>query len=293
MIFVVISMAFFFIQNVANKEYGVRYSTDMKNLMLFQLIAHAGMAAVLFFLELPTLPTDIAAFSTSGVLFAILYGITYLIAISCLTKAFSIGPMGITTLIINLSLVLAVTVSAIFFGEKITLNRALGFPCVLTTLVLSATGGKGGQKANPMWLLLTLIVFFTDGGLSIIQKTFLHVNPDASTNLFLLISVIAGFAISGVMCVVNDVKDGGLPANQKPWLFSGFALAVGISTALATSFSMRALTVIDAVIVFPVRQGGLILVIALYGILRYKDKIDLKTVIMFLSGIMGIVLFNP
>jgi len=68
---------------------------------------------------------------------------------------------------------------------------------------------------------------------------------------------------------------------------------VGASTAFATVYNMRALAELkEGVKVFPVRQGGLILMITVYGIFRYKEKFDLKTLFMLISGIAGIILLN-
>ena len=51
-------------------------------------------------------------------------------------------------------------------------------------------------------------------------------------------------------------------------------------------------TLKNGLIVFPVRQGGLILMITVFGIFRYKEQFNLKTVFMLISGIAGIVLLN-
>lgn len=67
---------------------------------------------------------------------------------------------------------------------------------------------------------------------------------------------------------------------------------MGAGTVFGTLYSMKALTVLDGVVVFPVRQGGLIVLITIYGILRYKDKFDLRIGAMLASGLLGIVLLN-
>lgn len=76
-------------------------------------------------------------------------------------------------------------------------------------------------------------------------------------------------------------------------VFLFFALVIGASTALGTYFNMVALDILkEGIIVFPVRQGGLILTITVFGIIRYKEKFNFQTLIMLLSGIAGIILLN-
>ena len=47
MIFVFLSVLFFFFQNIANKEYGVRFSTSPKTLIPFHVFTHIAMLLAL------------------------------------------------------------------------------------------------------------------------------------------------------------------------------------------------------------------------------------------------------
>ena len=292
MIFVFISMMFFFIQNASNKELGARYQTDTAALARFQLIAHAMMAVVLTVMEIPTWKQDAAGFSLGMGLMALLYGILFLATVILVTKALSCGPVGTTTLVVNLSLVLSVTCGVLFFGDKITLTRILGIPCVLVTLVLSAVGGKSGQKGSTQWVILMLTAFLGDGLLAITQKTFVYLYPEGAIYFFLMISVFCGLIADGIICFANKGKPSEPLQGNKLTVFVLLAMVVGVSTVFGTSYTMKALTELDSVVVFPIRQGGLILIMTLYGIIRFKDKFDWKTAVMLITGIGGIVLLN-
>ena len=130
-----------------------------------------------------------------------------------------------------------------------------------------------------------------DGSLSLVQKTFVTLYPEAEVSAFILASVLAGTAISGAI-VLQSACVGKLALPQEKLRFFLYAVLVGAGTVFGTLYSMKALTVLDGVVVFPVRQGGLIVLITIYGILRYKDKFDLRIGAMLASGLLGIVLLN-
>lgn len=285
MLYVIVSMLFFFLQNAVNKAFGNHYRADTRLLMLYQLPVHLTMLACLLLmgarLNLPV----------GGWLLAIGYGMIFLSTITLMTKSLSVGPIGQTTLIVNLSLLLSLIAGVAFFGERMTVCRWLGIPCILLTLILSALGRGDDKKKSGRWLALVLVTMLGDGSLSLVQKTFVTLYPEAEVSSFILASVLAGTAISGAI-VLQSACAGKLALPQEKLRFFLYAVLVGAGTVFGTLYSMKALTVLDGVVVFPVRQGGLIVLITIYGVLRYKDKFDLRIATMLASGLLGIVLLN-
>ncbi|MBQ3079651.1 MAG: hypothetical protein IJC48_06605 [Clostridia bacterium] len=286
--FVFLSIVFFLFQNIANKEYSGRFKTDSTTLSHFHLFSHIAMVlSLLLFGASFSLPAG-------ALVLSFLYACAFLSAIMMLMKTYSMGPAGKTALIVNLSMLLSVVLGFIIWKEKISVYRIIGIPCVLMCLLLSVPGksediGKGGRK----WLLFAIITFFLDGSLSIIQKTFISIYPDQSVEAFVLDSAVFGLMITIVLNILGfSLKKIEMPRRENMLLFLLLALAVGASTGIATMFNMQALNILDGVIVFPVRQGGLIVLVTVYGIIRYKDKFDLKCAFMMLFGLAGIVLLN-
>lgn len=286
--FVFLAVLFFLFQNIANKEYGRRFSSGIKTLIPFHVISHIAMILPLVFfgvsLKMPAI----------GIMYALLYACAFLSAIMMLMKTLTLGPIGKTTLIVNLSMLLPMLLGVLFWNEKLNTFNLLGIPCVLLTLFLSVPGKSAGEKANGKWTIFVLITFFLDGCLSIIQQLFLRNVGEEYSVSFVLASALIGLGLTILLSLIFCLKDRKLliPSGKSLASFALLAAVVGASTAIATMFNMMALTRLDGVIVFPVRQGGLILLITLYGVIRYKDKFDLKTACMLLSGLSGIVLLN-
>ena len=286
--FVFLAILFFFFQNIANKEYGSRFEPGIKTLIPFHFISHIAMIISLVALGVSVqIPRE-------GLVYAFLYACTFLMAIMMLMRTLTLGSVGKTTLIVNLSMLLPMILGVLFWNETLNLFNIFGIPCVLLTLFLSVPKKTGTERTSARWTLSVLITFFLDGCLSILQKLFLRACGDTYSVSFVLVSAIFGLLITFVLSLAFLIKDHALSIPKKRSLlpFALIAVIVGASTAIATMFNMQSLTLLDGVIVFPVRQGGLILMMTLYGILRYKDPFDLRTGVMLLSGLAGILLLN-
>ena len=286
--FVFLAVLFFFFQNIANKEYGRRFDSGIKTLFPFHFISHIAMILPLLILGVSIKMPAV------GLVYAFLYACTFLSAIMMLMKTLTLGPIGKTTLIVNLSMLLPMLLGVLFWEEKLNTFNIIGIPCVLLTLFLSVPTSGKGEKANAKWTVSVLVTFLLDGCLSVIQKMFLRAVGDEYSVSFVLVSAIFGLIIALLVSLLFYVKDRKLliPSGKALVPFIVIAVVVGSSTAIATMFNMLSLTLLSGVIVFPVRQGGLILLITLYGVIRYKDKFDLKTLVMLVSGLVGIVLLN-
>ncbi len=286
--FVFLAILFFFFQNIANKEYGARFEPGIKTLMPFHVISHLAMI-----LSLVVLGVSVQM-PLGGLVYAFIYACAFLTAIMMLMKTLTLGAVGKTTLIVNLSMLLPMLLGVLFWEEKLNLYNIFGIPCVLLTLFLSVPKKSGGEKANARWTLCVLITFLLDGCLSVIQKMFLRAYGNDYSVSFVLVSALFGLGIAVFVSSVFFLKDRRLsiPVGKGLIPLAIIAIVVGASTGLATMFNMQSLTMLDGVIVFPVRQGGLILMMTLYGVIRYKDKFDLRTAVMLLSGLAGIVLLN-
>lgn len=286
--FVFFAILFFFFQNIANKEYGTRFEPGIKTLMPFHVISHFAMIVSLVVLGV-SVKMPAGAF-----VYAFFYACAFLMAIMMLMRTLTLGAVGKTTLIVNLSMLLPMLLGVLFWEEKLNAFNIFGIPCVLLTLFLSVPRKKGPEKTSAKWTVSVLITFLLDGTLSVIQKLFLRAYGNAYSVSFVLVSAVFGLFITLIASSFFLIKDRALSVPKGKGLIPFFVIAivVGASTGIATMFNMQSLTLLDGVIVFPVRQGGLILMMTLYGVIRYKDKFDLRTAVMLLSGLSGIVLLN-
>ncbi|MBR3929143.1 MAG: hypothetical protein IKJ65_09100 [Clostridia bacterium] len=110
--FVFLAILFFFFQNIANKEYGARFEPGIKTLIPFHAISHVAMIVSLVVLGVSV------KMPLGGLLYAFFYACAFLTAIMMLMKTLTLGPVGKTTLIVNLSMLLPMLLGVLFLGRE-------------------------------------------------------------------------------------------------------------------------------------------------------------------------------
>ena len=198
-------------------------------------------------------------------------------------------------LVLGMCPTLAITYRA---RNGVGMGLATTFVLVFSNLVISLLRKVIPEKVRIPSFIVIIATFVT-----IVEMVMHAYFPDLYDTLGVFISLIV------VNCIIfaraesfafqnppmESAVDGlgmGLGFTLSITLVSCVRELVGAGTVFGTLYSMKALTVLDGVVVFPVRQGGLIVLITIYGILRYKDKFDLRIGAMLASGLLGIVLLN-
>ena len=285
MLYALISSAFYAVQNIACKEYGRRFSSRARGLtlMLFfaMLVQCAAMAVVGGAAMIAALPMLLAA----------AFGGTFVLTFMCMTKAMAIGPLGVTTLIGNSSLVVTSCVGMAFWGEQMTWCKGIGTLLILFMLALSAMSSKGGQKGGAKWLALALLFLLGNVVLSVIQHevTAIH-GVSANAFNFWSSAFSALFCLLG-LCALRLTGDISEWTSRLGELL-GCAAGVGLGTAGGNALAIVVLEHLPAVVAFPVRQGVLVLMMWAAGRLIYHDKPGKWDALILISGLAGIVLMN-
>ena len=79
---------------------------------------------------------------------------------------------------------------------------------------------------------------------------------------------------------------------QKPGAFAACCAGIGLGTAGGNCFSIMALTVLPGIVLFPLRQGGLVLLMWVIGAVLYREKVKRTGWLMLALGLAGLVLLN-
>lgn len=285
MLYALISSAFYAVQNIACKEYGRRFAPSVRGLTLMVFLAMsvqcAAMAAV----------GGASMIAARPMLLAAAFGGTFVLTFMCMTKAMAIGPLGVTALIGNCSMVITSCVGIAFWGEQMTWCKGIGTLLILTMLVLSGLSSKGGQKGGAKWMVLTALFLLGNVALSVIQHEVTAI-PGVSANAFNFWSS----AFSALFCLLGLGAlrlTGDFSAwTSRPGELLGCAAGVGIGTAGGNAFAIEVLKHLEAVVAFPVRQGILVLIMWAAGRLIYHDEPGRWDALILILGLAGIVLMN-
>lgn len=180
----------------------------------------------------------------------------------------------------RISLIVPLIGSIFLYHEIPTVCQWIGFAvCAVASVTMNEKDGSGGRFSLALPLLL-----LTDGAASITSKIFNEAgNPALSTN-FLFYTFFAAL----LYCVVASIAQ-----RQRP---NGWDLLYGVLLGLPNYFTshflLKALSEVPAVVVYPTRGVASIALIALAGVLLFKERLSMRQWISIFAIAAALVLLN-
>ena len=223
----------------------------------------------------------------------LLWGLLYGIAQTCFllskTEAMSTGPVSVTTLIGNSSLLVSVFVSMLLWNEAVTYTKAVGLILLCISIFLCTYKGEKGSH-EPQWKLYVLLFFVFASMVGLIFKAFGKTgNLEYSGDMLLLSAII--MAVSNfAVCLFTENRAMNRIILRKRLLY--FALASGVLSCLYNRLNIFLSGSMDAIIFFPIFNGGTILLSTLLSVFFLKEKLMLKQKIGILTGILSICIIG-
>ena len=294
MLFLILAVLAFLLQNLCCKEFGRRFpeTIAMQCVMVAvsTLIVAAIMAATGGMHWLRSGEWGVAA----------AFGFWFVVTLASMTLAINYGHMGITLLIQNSSLIVPTLYSVAVWGERFTLPKAAGTALILAMLALSALGGgsAGADEATQrrwnrrLWIIFTALAFTGDSMLSILQG-YMALGSSGSTTFTLWTSLFSAAFAALLYLLTRRRQPGALRAARgQPKPFWLYCAGIGVGTAGGNSLSIVALTMLPGIILYPLRQGSVVLLMWFAGVLLYHEKVNRTGWWMLATGIAGMVLLN-
>lgn len=159
------------------------------------------------------------------------------------------------------SLIVPLFISIVFFAERPGALQLTG--AVLAIAAILAM--NGGKRDGNIVMLPLLALFFSDGMASAMAKVFEQTGNSELGSHFLLYT----FSAALIFCVMLVIL-----RKEKPGIKEAvFGVMIGVPNYFASRFLLLALGSIPAVIAYPIRSVGSILVLALAGILFFREKL--------------------
>ena len=293
MIFAVICILSFMVQNLCCKEYGRRFPDSIAMQSAMIVVSTLIIAAIMALFG----GARLLAGGEWGV--AAAFGFWFVVTLASMTLAMNYGHMGITLLIQNSSLIVPTLYSLIVWHERLTVVKGAGILCVLVMLALSARDGSASADEETrmrwnrrLWVLFTLLAFTGDSLLSILPGSMAMSQTDSVTFTFWTSLFSTGF--TALLFIASNRKgDGVLPfLRERASAFWLFCAGIGLGTAGGNCFSILALTRLPGTVLYPLRQGALVLIMWALGALLYREKVNRSGWLMLAFGLVGLVLLN-
>lgn len=240
-------------------------------------------AALLFSPNIPDTSFQTWLFSIIFALFTVLFQLSY-------TKALSIGNVSLTVMIVNLSMLFPVAISAVIYRESLSFIRLIGILLTVASFVLCIEL-KSKTSISWKWFLLSTFAMLSNAGISITQKVFGSSSFAIEKESFVACSYLLAFLIAILVCGVGILKKEPTTVSKKIPCYL-FATSIGIILAIFQWLNTYAIATIDGTFLFPMYSGGSILLSSLSGIFLFKDKLSLRQKCSILIGIFAIILMN-
>ena len=187
----------------------------------------------------------------------------------------------LSSMFMKLGVLISTLISILCFREDPTLLQILGFAlAVFSIFVINYSPGAVFSRSS--WVLIIMLVM---SGMTDVMSKIYEVFGNASLeNTFLLFTFFSALCL----CLVFMKRKGEHLGKQE--LFYGALL--GIPNFLSSLFLLKALSSVPAMIAFPTFNVAVILIVALTGILLFREHLSRKQMIGGLLICIALVLLN-
>jgi multidrug transporter EmrE-like cation transporter len=289
MIFVTVSILFFTLQALSNKEFCGRFSVAIEGLVLF--IAFSSVIACI----LAALAGGFEIIPATAMVFAVLYGGMYLGATIFIVVSMKTGPLNITSIIYNSSMVINVIVGIAFWNEHLTKLKTAGIVMILIVLIIPGLLNRNNKKIQitGKWYAAVIGACLCNGLLTVVQKSAFIFHPELpifAFNFWAFLCTLVVCVILTFLFLIRGERFKNWLAKKQPFFLC--VSGMGTGTIMGAITQCASLNYLPGIVVYPAIQGGVLLAVWIISILFYKEKTGYVGLLMFPLGIAGIVLLN-
>lgn len=274
------------LQGRMSRQY-VRHTQDgvWFNGMLFAAIA--ACLCLIFPLATP---------DPSSVLYAAAAGTCVVVFQTSYALALRSGPVSLTTLIVNFSVLLSAAFGMVMYGDKLYATQIAGIAALVVSMFLSVEKGDKQQKGQGKWLLLTMLAMLGDSGISFAQRMF-NATPGARLpNMDITFSAVmylvaSALAFAFYFCNIRT----GLRVKSSigfNWRVLVYVAAIALVLSIYQKGMMLSVANIEGTFLYPTHAGLMSLIMTMVGILFFRDKLTVRQKWGVMWGILCVVLMN-
>ena len=204
--------------------------------------------------------------------YALLFSVGYISAMVGLVYALKTGPVLLTSLILQLSLIGTTVWGFFFWNSKFTLTVGIGLALVAVSLWLCLyTGKKEEGKLNHKWLFWVLILFLGNSCCTIVQKTQQMDFDGQYGNFMMMVATGIGVIATAFLYFKGDRSQEKTLLKQA-WYFP--VLAGALNAAQNLLVIVLATTSLSSSLIYPVLSIGSLMVVTLFSAFVFKEKLQ-------------------
>ncbi|HOP96625.1 MAG TPA: hypothetical protein PLK78_04220 [Verrucomicrobiota bacterium] len=176
------------------------------------------------------------------------------------------------------AILVPVVLSIFLFGEKLNWGKGIGLILALAALLMMWSDKKleeaqaagtetasTGTGSRSKWLPLMLLAFVLQGLAAASQKTLVEAGAGDYVWQFYVVLYWTGFAVMTLLSIRREA----LPTRRE----FATALAMAMCSVLGNISITSAMNSVKGVVAYPVSNGGSLTLVALAGVLFFREKI--------------------
>ena len=289
-----ISISAYLVGNVLKKVYTNKFGENTLLPTLYTALVSLFVCIFFLFFGINTV-------STFTLLLSVAFGVVLVLSTLLNVKAFSVGPMSLSTVIISFSTVFTAASGAIFYGETITWSHIVGIVLMLTSFIFAANKNKDDKKASVKWLVICILASIFCGMIGILQKIHQTSIYKGELNEFLFISFFFSTLNSLIWLIIAFKKGGNkfsslnLKDNKKNIIACLLICIVsGIATGTNHKLNLFLSGVMDSATFFPLVNGAGLVLSTLSALFIFRERLSVKQWISVIVGVLSVIfLCNP
>lgn len=205
-------------------------------------------------------------------LYSLIFTVGYTTAMISSVCAYREGPIMLSSLIMQLSLISTTIWGFFFWDSELSIPVIVGLLLVVVALFLCLYNGKQSdgekKKINAKWLIY-ITLFFVGNSVGTITQRTQQIDFDSNYgDFFMTCAVAVSFLVCLIVYLKSDRSDSGKILKSSFYV----PLLAGSFNFLQNLFVIILATLLSANIVYPVLMIGSLAITSIFSIFIFKDK---------------------
>lgn len=296
MIYIILILLFRVVQNLLNKQCS---NSITNNVMFLKFLSIRQFASALLALVLILFTAELTAVAQADpltLLFALLMAVSLAVNTFSGLWALKSGTMVLSSLFGTAGLFVPCIAGVFLFDERISLMQVVGLVIfIVAAYQLIGCSREIYKKFSAKTLVLLLVSMLSNGAVMLAQKMFSFYVEGGNAGAF----NFYGFFLSAVLSLAGFLLFRGRAVHQAkavethiPAKIVLFGLGLSAAVFVISQASTVAAATIPSVVLFPVSDGGGMIICALVSAFVYGEKLTKKSVIGLILGFLSLIIIN-
>ncbi|MBQ8217358.1 MAG: EamA family transporter [Oscillospiraceae bacterium] len=187
----------------------------------------------------------------------------------------------LTSIFMKLGLLVPVTMSVLFFGEKPDMMQVAGFVLALVAILL--INAKKDAQAKGFRAGLILLLLF-GGGSDAMSKVYEYLGNEALSGQFLFYTFLTALVLCLALIMLKKERPG--------FADLMFGAIIGVPNFFTSKFLLASLGYLPAVVVYPSFCVATMMIVTLTGVLFFKERLSKLQWLAFVLVLVSLALLN-